>query len=281
MRPCSARLQFQQVLNASMRFQPTRPRGVRLAELHGVAQPGPFSTHAPVQGATPRAKLCLSMCVVSTHAPTRGATEGAGGGRKAFRVSTHAPTRGATAGHASAEKRIGVSTHAPTRGATDQIKAGAFTLPVSTHAPTRGATRMSRWMLRRGGVFNPRAHAGRDESGAGTVTTSCSFQPTRPRGARRQPGGHQRHHEVVSTHAPMRPCSARLQFQQVLNASMRFQPTRPRGVRLAELHGVAQPGPFSTHAPVQGATPRAKLCLSMCAVSTHAPTRGATEGSGW
>ena len=81
-----------------------------------------------------------------------------------------------------ADKAAIVSIHAPTRGATRVVRAVKLQVHVSIHAPTRGATVLNVLGLRKG-CFNPRAHAGRDESIIPSFTTDL-FQSTRPRGAR-------------------------------------------------------------------------------------------------
>ena len=76
---------------------------------------------------------------------------------------------------------------------------------VSIHAPTRGATRHQLPNPCRRGGFNPRAHAGRDDSGFGF---SGKY--------------------AVSIHAPTR--GATLVMLQVVFLEV-FQSTRPRGAR--------------------------------------------------
>ena len=101
---------------------------------------------------------------------------------------------------------------------------------VSIHAPARGAT-SGYWCSWRGlDCFNPRARAGRDDSRESNSTPACTFQSTRPRGARPAEG--------VTSRPP----------------SSLFQSTRPRGARREEMddHGPEQG--VSIHAPARGAT---------------------------
>ena len=104
--------------------------------------------------------------LISIHAPTRGATAAADARVKvSIGISIHAPTRGATGclcGFGLGRARISI--HAPTRGATNYMEDVYGIRGISIHAPTRGATCLSVQDVWRAGYFNPRAHAGRDDT---------------------------------------------------------------------------------------------------------------------
>ena len=122
-----------------------------------------------------------------------------------MRVSTHAPARGATAEDAHRGKWYCFNSRAR-EGRDVHCDRAQNSSEVSTHAPARGATR------------------GRDTSGP-----FCTFQLTRPRGARP--------YQLV-----------RLAFGKA------FQLTRPRGARLEPGADRAAMERVSTHAPARGAT---------------------------
>ena len=172
--------------------------------------------------------------------------------------------------------RAQVSIHAPARGAT---AAGVLVLgfeQVSIHAPARGAT--YRWSSASftSSCFNPRAREGRDAPGVAPVSAVCTFQSTRPRGAR--PPVDAAAHQVPGL----------------------FQSTRPRGARPARGRQAGRACRVSIHAPARGATassatrpsrmasfnPRARegrdarfghRWVQWVTVSIHAPARGATS----
>ncbi len=163
-------------------------------------------------------------------------------------------------------------------------------LVVSTHAPTRGATRLiNHWRFGQS-CFNPRAHAGRDLNLLAANKDTVTFQPTRPRGARRD-----QLHAMDAGHLfqPTRPRGARrvismlrrheVRFNPRAHAGrepnvqagrerwMKFQPTRPRGARhrLCRMpvqghqfqptrsRGARPPGDDPRGGPVEGFNPRA------------------------
>ena len=167
-------------------FQSTRPRGARRGVGNRTRGCNRFN---------PRAHAGRDNATLSKATPGISFNPRAHAGRdrhglglgSAGRVSIHAPTRGATPTSTlypssplpfqstrprGARRRSEqhtcrtnyVSIHAPTRGATFKSLDAVTTPVVSIHAPTRGAT------IARGrdtylvGCFNPRAHAGRDES---------------------------------------------------------------------------------------------------------------------
>ncbi len=193
---------------ARMQFQPTRPRGARRqAHQHGGRDAGSFNPRAHAG----RDPILAGERRISTFQPTRPR-----GARPCARLVQPPP-------HA-------VSTHAPTRGATGQCCHRGGHLQVSTHAPTRGATARARRRRAASRSFNPRAHAGRDSTSKHARKRRRRFQPTRPRGARREALGVGRGVTVVSTHAPTRGATCtRMSRTAGLG---KFQPTRPRGARL-------------------------------------------------
>ena len=99
------------------------------------------------------------------------------------------------------------------------------------------------------------------------------FQPTPPRGGRRQNRGQKITSVPISTHAPTRGATvprAKGDFVTI------FQPTPPRGGRPGSpLRGDCTTT-ISTHAPTRGATWRRTADERPHRISTHAPTRGAT-----
>ena len=146
---------------------------------------------------------------------------------------------------------------------------------VSIHAPTRGATESRMRSSAASGCFNPRAHAGRDETPSMALASLAVFQSTRPRGARRWPraprarggGFNPRAHAGrdlprARTHPDHRP----------------FQSTRPRGARLGAFStGVSTLVEFQSTRP-RGARRGCRRCGRIHRhVSIHAPTRGATS----
>ena len=257
-------------------FQPTRPRGARLALQRAQALCHDVSTHAPTRGAT---GVVLFLAVAPTSfQPTRprGARLDAFSQRMAsYTVSTHAPTRGATAMDFASHGQYGVSTHAPTRGATPGCPRATQQERVSTHAPTRGATRTtpSNRQLER------------------------LFQPTRPRGARQRQGRRGHRDQAVSTHAPTRGATgavlvvdgqvvvsthaptrgATFTVPKKAPTTTSFNPRAHAGRDFTEkTHDWTRPV-FQPTRP-RGARPdaRVRARAGVRGVSTHAPTRGAT-----
>src|SRR5690606_33961225 len=212
-------------------FQPTRPRGARLAFAATFLLTGKsFNPRARAgrdnrQDKTPKEALCFNP-------RARAGRDGWGGcfdvpsswfqptrprGARLIcirltpfpsRVSTHAPARGATAGapalfpaHASFNPRA---------------RAGRDT-PIVDDA--KNVTR-----------FNPRARAGRDAGVAKESTLDSVFQPTRPRGARRWYAGMCAAHIIGFN--PRARAGRDLTWRSNLKRTQWFQPTRPRGARL-------------------------------------------------
>jgi len=127
---------------------------------------------------------------------------------------------------------------------------------VSIHAPARGAT-SGYWCSWRGlDCFNPRARAGRDDSRESNSTPACTFQSTRPRGARPFSLIEQMVTLPVSIHAPARGAT-----QKIARVKRNFD--------------------VSIHAPARGATcGRGHITAALVFVSIHAPARGATRRNG-
>ncbi len=147
--------------------------------------------------------------------------------------------------------------------------------------------------------FNPRAREGRDSRLWQTTHLSRAFQPTRPRGARRDYGTLNAFHALFQ---PTRPRGARLSGGVAVNDRVKFQPTRPRGARLRALRLQARPSCFNPRAregrdSMVSAVPSGSLAFQPTRprgarqlvnprrilsrfVSTHAPARGATVSAG-
>jgi len=259
-------------------FQPTRPRGAR----------------------QPRGMACRSDGLFQPTRPRGARHRGAGRGRPCspcFNPRAHAerdpcaswsccwkhafqPTRPRGARHVGQHRqnlRAVVSTHAPTRSATGRParrRQGGH--QVSTHAPTRSAT------CRR--VSAPSA--------------PTTFQPTRPRGARRGRSDIAATATRVSTHAPTRSATLGNAGRRMRAAVSTHAPTRsatacstrrcrPRSCfnprahaeRDSTGHPACRPRRVSTHAPTRSATPIGGRIRRRRGVSTHAPTRSATSGS--
>ncbi len=141
-------------------FQPTRPRGARHHGRHAEDDLHPVSTHAPTRGATRFAACTQHPAVAFQPTRPRGARQGPRTSvrlRACFNPRAHA-------------------------GRDPKASAG--------QSPALG--------------FNPRAHAGRDSRMARSTAWVVPFQPTRPRGARHDFGHVGLRCRSVSTHAPTR-----------------------------------------------------------------------------
>ncbi len=211
-------------------FQPTRPRGARQSANCVTRRTTCFNPRAHAGRDVRGKKAPGRKLEVSTHAPTRGATNATAIRIARRQVSTHAPTRGATPPTWASKPSTWFQ---PTRPRGARPCARLVQPPphaVSTHAPTRGATARARRRRAASRSFNPRAHAGRDSTSKHARKRRRRFQPTRPRGARREALGVGRGVTVVSTHAPTRGATCtRMSRTAGLG---KFQPTRPRGARL-------------------------------------------------
>ena len=193
-------------------FQPTPPRGGRLADLFVLDQRVEVSTHAPAWGATVVHHLDGGdLLIVSTHAPAWGATRTAVAVQLRSDVFQPTPPRGgrprtcpptpAGCGRFNPRPRVGgdsgISPSAPTaprfnprpRVGGDLHPGGISRadLGVSTHAPAWGATRprpcLCWWTIT---GFNPRPRVGGDALLDAPGGSALAFQPTPPRGGRRQ-----------------------------------------------------------------------------------------------
>ncbi len=148
-----------------------------------------------------------------------------GGCRHRRKVSIHAPTRGATDFQRPAGPSRLVSIHAPTRGATIPFVMSVATSLFQSTRP-RGARPLSATSPDIAGCFNPRAHAGRDNTDTGTTATSFSFNPRAHAGrdcsvVRSFPLA------SVSIHAPTR--GATLPQSQMLTEPQGFNPRAHAG----------------------------------------------------
>ncbi len=280
-------------------FQPTRPRGARRPWRHHRRPQGHVSTHAPTRGATrlvaipgrpqgrfnPRAHEGRDhdgvlgdrrFRNVSTHAPTRGATTGAL--TTASAVLGFQPTRPRGARLDSFDRRglINGSFNPRAHEGRDMHQAG-LTIHQASFNPRahegRDRHRGSSAPARAG--FNPRAHEGRDTLDLLHAPLPYWFQPTRPRGARRQLTAQFQALGYVSTHAPTR--GATLHPACPIHQTEVFQPTRPRGARLGDVAMAALAhGGFNPRAHEGRDVDHAQHYAVHLGVSTHAPTRGAT-----
>ena len=180
-RPRGARLDSPTSLIVRLMFQPTRPRGARHNWWGGYDITILFQPTRP-RGARLRRPAALPRWLQFQPTRPRGARRVAAADLGAVgNVSTHAPTRGATATSWQAfsrAPRFNPRAHA----GRDSHDGDCVGDRVSTHAPTRGATR----------------------SRTSSAGSPQSFQPTRPRGARRKGAPKAQAQELVSTHAPTR-----------------------------------------------------------------------------
>ena len=146
--------------------------------------------------------------------------------------------------------------------------------------------------------FNPRAHAGRDKSGAGSFSRFFTFQSTRPRGARlpgiidtgivppfqstrprgARPYGNRRRpgRDIVSIHAPTR--GATLDAHESVGTCP-FQSTRPRGARQCKMVSLAVMNMFQSTRP-RGARLSERLDLSKYGLFQSTRPRGARPVAG-
>ncbi len=194
-----------------MLFQPTLPRGERLASLIPLLGLRSFQPTLPRGERHKPVKLLTDNGIISTHAPARGATDRSEDLRTGFFISTHAPARGATAPVAGALGYNMISTHAPAGGATEK------------HTSQMSGTR----------YFNPRSRGGSDLDSQNRTGVRCNFNP-------RSRGGSDRRILLIawdliyiSTHAPAGGATASCKCYR-LSGNL-FQPTLPRGERLQEL----------------------------------------------
>ena len=143
--------------------------------------------------------------------------------------------------------------------------------------------------------FNPRTREGCDTSRNTSRGGGIVFQPTHPRGVRRDKYPIT-HCVDISTHAPARGATSLpiLSWDDIcyfnprtregcdsperamMHLAYLFQPTHPRGVRQVRRTKVRKLRVISTHAPARGATPNEKQRRQGYTISTHAPARGAT-----
>ena len=108
-------------------------------------------------------------------------------------------------------------------------------------------------------------------------TLPLTFQPTLPRGERRQYFLPLHRHPYFNprSHEGSDRFITRLQIRQE-----EFQPTLPRGERQPSFYPLGVVYAISTHAPTRGATYSQRIAMCTQIISTHAPTRGATMGWG-
>ena len=145
--------------------------------------------------------------------------------------------------------------------------------------------------------FNPRAREGRDAAKSASDAAASVFQPTRPRGARRQGAVVS---EMVQGFNPRaregRDCNVGCltikeqcfnprarEGRDIIGKAIRynanvFQPTRPRGARLSLILSAASAWMFQPTRPRGARRSGGSAVNYRIRVSTHAPARGATQG---
>ncbi len=121
--------------------------------------------------------------------------------------------------------------------------------------------------------FNPRPHAGSDDTSYGAVLDDEEFQSTPPCGERRGSFSCTTRAEYISIHAPMRGATPFVAAPMALlkisiHAPMRGATLPGFQVQLSEK--------ISIHAPMRGATIRFRSFQKSVIISIHAPMRGAT-----
>ena len=191
------------------------------------------STHAPARGATVHQARHSRLRLFQLTRPrgARPSSDTSSVNRPLFQLTRPRGARRLQDGEIDREEAV--STHAPARGATLRRVAGVQDARlVSTHAPARGATsraddppplqpgfnsraregRDSRQDRSQGSrpSFNSRAREGRDPPQQNTMRRRTMFQLTRPRGARRFSRISRIYSCPVSTHAPARGATIRL-----------------------------------------------------------------------
>ena len=162
----------------------------------------------------------------------------------------------------------------------------------------RGARQEAWTEAARSFCFNPRAHAGRDPTGAIPSAVRVVFQSTRPRGARPKCRRVWSRARRVSIHAPTRGATRFPAFAAPVyrcfnprahagrdpipclccaRISM-FQSTRPRGARRRESGAIRDPNSFNPRAHA-GRDAIMMQRLTTCVFQSTRP-RGARHGSG-
>ena len=196
-------------------FQSTRPRGARVGQQRHRGNHAGVSIHAPTRGAT-----LLTMTIITIHLFQ--STRPRGARRKIFfdvlnvlRVSIHAPTRGATSGDTFLFASSTVSIHAPTRGAThrkqqDQVKRKRFN--PRAHAGRDNSTNSKTLRM---SSFNPRAHAGRDVKRGYARLPENRFNPRAHAGRDNRSSMGFNYSFFVSIHAPTRGATATSFFTSI------------------------------------------------------------------
>ncbi len=145
---------------------------------------------------------------------------------------------------------------------------------ISIHAPTRGATARRILHLALHLNFNPRSHAGSDDSGCPRITPANKFQSTLPRGERLVHQRAWRRARAISIHAPTR--GATWSWSSCTQTFTNFNPRSHAGSDTLPMRWFAG-RPISIHAPTRGATGGVDVTRYQRCISIHAPTRGATR----
>ena len=100
--------------------------------------------------------------------------------------------------------------------------------------------------------FNPRAHAGRDRSTEHRAAIRWAFQSTRPRGARLGYAGYALRHLEVSIHAPTRGATSATAWRSQCKRC--FNPRAHAGRDMSDEDRSDYAERVSIHAPTRGAT---------------------------
>ncbi len=153
--------------------------------------------------------------------------------------SIHAPTRGATRNCSSSSRGMVWFQSTRPRGARLVLgQVDTTRSNVSIHAPTRGATPPNSTLPARSSRFNPRAHAGRDDTAITSGWFFGCFNPRAHAGRDRRAGAWWIGQRRVSIHAPTRGATPIAVFSGFDHSSV------------------------SIHAPTRGATLKASCVLT-------------------
>jgi len=188
---------------------------------------------------------------VSIHAPTQGATQIISDNSQYRHVSIHAPTQGATVVAETLEFAMLFQSTRPRRARHRlEPKLRPLALFQSTR-PRRARLLVTKWLKNFPIRFNPRAHAGRDNS-KHYIKYYC----------------------YVSIHAPTQ--GATHPDLNKISHDCRFNPRAHAG-RDDKAFASNSRHSVSIHAPTQGATETCMRLDCRTCVSIHAPTQGATR----
>ena len=187
-------------------FQPTRPLRGATSDVGGVSRWPVFQPTRPLRGATILGTALHTGIEISTHAPLAGRDVSTM--LLITPISPFQPTRplrGATLTNPKTFKWFFISTHAPLAGRDDIQPVERKALDqISTHAPLAGRDafrHLAKYMM---GIFQPtRPLRGATWSGGFPSFKAVNFNPRAPCGARRFHLLSNKHHDTISTHAPL------------------------------------------------------------------------------